>query len=480
MPFYGGSVAGGYAQGLQANQQAAVRDAQLKEYLQQLAQQKTLYDQQQALRMRQKSAEMEVGPRVRDWALSQQPQVQPPGPGQSSPGGTPNGGPPPQVQQQLQAPPPGHADQAMQMGANPGAPIGPPPAPAPQAGVPPQPDSWKGMPKPPPGAPLGASSYYQMAPIESPPKDQAAAMRTDSGMIPISNKLLVDMAKDWKAKGLNGQQIMDQYKIIAPMLNSEQKQELAQMRYALDIQTKVNAYQEKLVADAQRGRSVAAAEGNLAERQRHDLAIENRPRGGAGGVGKAGKGPNMGNYNQFTAQEERMLKPIEDGTRQGQEIRGLIASNDPAAMAQVQKILTQYIQQGRMTNQLYGDNKSFGIVYERAANAISRFATGDYSDQNKKYILNMLNSMDNKVFKPAYDRLIKLNRDRLTKMGGDPSIADRPLTFGEDNGAQTLGKGQKTMPTFSSQRQFDEAKKAGTIKSGWKFKDPDGVIHEVD
>ena len=295
-------------------------------------------------------------------------------------------------------------------------------------------------------------------------------MRTDSGMIPISNKLLVDMAKDWKEKGLNGQQIMDQYKIIAPMLNSEQKQELAQMRYALDIQTKVNAYQEKLVADAQRGRSVAAAEGNLAERQRHDLAIENRPRGGAGGVGKAGKGPNMGNYNQFTAQEERMLKPIEDGTRQGQEIRGLIASNDPAAMAQVQKILTQYIQQGRMTNQLYGDNKSFGIVYERAANAISRFATGDYSDQNKKYILNMLNSMDNKVFKPAYDRLIKLNRDRLTKMGGDPSIADRPLTFGSSG---------ERMPTFSSKRQLQEAIDAKTIKKGDTFQDPDGNQHVV-
>jgi len=260
MPFYGGSVAGGYAQGLQANQQAAVRDAQLKAYLQQLAQQKTLYDQQQALRTRQTAAEMEVGPRVRDWALSQQPQVQPPGPGQSSPGGTPNGGPPPQVQQQLQAPPPGQADQAMQMGANPGAPIGPPPAPAPQAGVPPQPDSWKGIPKPPPGAPLGASSYYQMAPIESPPKDQAAAMRTDSGMIPISNKLLVDMAKDWKEKGLNGQQIMDQYKIVAPMMNSEQKQQLAQMRYALDIQTKVNAYQEKLIADARADKSLQLRE----------------------------------------------------------------------------------------------------------------------------------------------------------------------------------------------------------------------------
>lgn len=246
MPFYGGSVAGGYAQGLQANQQAAVRDAELKAYLQQLAQQQATFKQQQDTIERTKAARMGAGI---DWMAQQlappppdagqgQPQPQPPAPGASSPGGTPNGGPPPQPQPQ-----PGGG----QIAPPPGAPQGQPPA-----GASP---SWQPMPSAPPGGTASAPGAPGQVP--PPPKD---AMKTESGAVPFHNQELAAYAKAWKAQGLNGEQIMDRLTVLQPMMNSEQKQQLAQMKTMLDIQKATNAYQEKLIADARAEKSLSLRE----------------------------------------------------------------------------------------------------------------------------------------------------------------------------------------------------------------------------
>jgi len=243
MPFYGGSVAGGYAQGLQANQQAAVRDAQLKAYLQQLAQRQAAFKQQQDTIERTKAARMGAGI---DWQNQQlapppadpgqgQPPVQPPAPGASSPGGTPNGGPPPQPQ-----------------GQQGGGQIMPPPGPGPAAPPAAASPSWQPMPSAPPGGGT-APAPTGLGQLQPPPKD---AMKTTSGAVPFHNQELAAYAKAWKAQGLNGEQIMDRLEVLTPMMNSEQKQQLAQMKQMLDIQKQVSAYQEKLIADARANESL--------------------------------------------------------------------------------------------------------------------------------------------------------------------------------------------------------------------------------
>ena len=143
----------------------------------------------------------------------------------------------------------------------------------------------------------------------------------------------------------------------------------------------------------------------------------NRPRGSGSGGGSPGS--NMGHVTAVERQRDSQLKPITDAERQSEEIRGLLSSDDPAATSQVQKILGQYIQSGRMSNQQYGDNKSFGNVYQRAKNSLDRYFAGEITPENKKMISDMLDQMDDKVFEPARKNVNKRFDTELKHFGFD-------------------------------------------------------------
>ena len=262
----------GYLNYDQANQQKQLQQAQLQAYMQRIAQ------QNQAMQTEQRMRAARAGAGA-DWMAQQlapppqdpgQPPAQPPG--QSSAGGTPNGGPPPQQPQQIPQPPQGPAAQAMQMGGNPGAPIGPPPGAGAPPGGPPQQGpgpggppaaanpSWQPMPTAPPGGGAGAPAPGGPGQLSAPPAPAADTTKTDSGAVPFHNQELAAYAKSWKQQGLNGEQIMDRLEVLAPMMNAEQKQQLAQMKQMLDIQKQTNAYQEKLIADARADKSLALRE----------------------------------------------------------------------------------------------------------------------------------------------------------------------------------------------------------------------------
>lgn len=137
----------------------------------------------------------------------------------------------------------------------------------------------------------------------------------------------------------------------------------------------------------------------------------------------AGSTPKLGSMNQFWARQAKELAPITKSQETGRELEGLIASGDPNATPQIQKLLTDYVGHMRMTNHLYADNKSFGNMYQRTANAISRFASGDYSTENKKLILDLVKKMDSTVFEPARKNVVAKNTKRLKALGLSDELA---------------------------------------------------------
>ena len=136
------------------------------------------------------------------------------------------------------------------------------------------------------------------------------------------------------------------------------------------------------------------------------------------------KAASAGSMNAFAARQDKALSPITKAQEQAQVIRGLIATDDPASLPQIQKILANYAQPGRITNQLITASKGFGDVYERGINAISRWTTGDYTVKNKKMILDLVNQMDKTVFDPARKRVVEKFKKQAVLEGIDPSFAD--------------------------------------------------------
>jgi hypothetical protein len=140
--------------------------------------------------------------------------------------------------------------------------------------------------------------------------------------------------------------------------------------------------------------------------------------------------PTLGNINSFLSRQAKELAPITKAQETTQELRGLLATDNPAATPQIQKLLTDYVGHIRMTNHLYADNKSFGGVYKRLQNAVNRWFEGDYSPHNKELIRNMVNEMDKTVFEPARKSIVGKNKRVLEKLKIDASIAEEPNPYG--------------------------------------------------
>ena len=145
-------------------------------------------------------------------------------------------------------------------------------------------------------------------------------------------------------------------------------------------------------------------------------------------IGKMGssKSPTAGNINQFRAQAIKAMAPIDELDRQSQEIRGAIASTSPASTQQLQKLLAEYMTKGRAVAMFYGQNKSFGNIYERNLNALNRVFSGKYSADDKKMVSQFVNDMQKTVFNPARKATVDHYRKQAELGGIDPGVADAP------------------------------------------------------
>ena len=409
-----------------------LKDAQLQNQLLQAqvpAQLKALRDAQTQQRI---GAEMQAGRLPQTLGLpSAQPMPQ-------APGAPMGAAPPPQPQIPGAQPVPGMAPQGAPAPApgTPSMPMAAPPAPYASRG--PQAQPQGGQPQgPTPGAPVPFHTNPEAPAIPATTQDAMGLImqhRTiaeaihSNPMLDAAFKNQVEGLRDW----YNAHPNATVEELSAAMTNYDEKTAglLQQESQARGHDTEAAA---SLVGAGLRLQSARETANIHAEATRDAARIHAQAIRDAAST-RGARGPSAGNYNQFATRQERELKPITDAERQSLEIRGLISSGDPAALPQLQKLLTQYMQGARITNQQYAANANFGNWAQRMGNIVSRFASGKYSDEDKKQITKMLSFMDKEVFGTARKKLVTKFKKEAEMMNIDPAFADYPSAYDDSGG----------------------------------------------
>lgn len=306
----------------------------------------------------------------------------------------------------------------------------PPQAPAPampngaQAPAPGQPSVAAAPPRPaqPPQPPQQIPPYHTVASLQQrapgappapnmgPPPPQPQRVN-DGGFTALTPQA---MMKSLKEQGVPANEWLGQLELAKPLFDEAGRQQLTEMR----IQQQANAAAQRTMA-LEIARLRAQAEGrhwNAQDKAAAEKAVN-------------GKKPTAGNMNQFSSRETAEIKPIDTAQRQSQEIRGMLATDNPASSVQLQKLLTMYLQSGRQTNITYLGNKGFGSYPERLKNTISRIFSGNYSEVNKADIKDLVDQMDKTVFNPARAKVVDKYKKQAKIMNIDPSLADSANAF---------------------------------------------------
>jgi len=271
-------------------------------------------------------------------------------------------------------------------------------------------------------------------------------------------------------QGVPKEKWLDYLEALTPALNMAAREELAQVAAefkAAQIENKQKDLDIKQLNAEIRDRDVNSNIDTRAKtipikQQMADAATTNAnsSKTRASNAGQA----SPGNMNSALNRQMREMAPIDEAQRQSGEIRGLIATASPASTPQIQRILSNYMNAGRTTNQLYVSNANFGDMYERGANALSRMTQGDYSDVNKEIVLDMINKMENTVFAPARAKLNAKYRMQAQHMKMNPDAFDAPNSFGEDQTPKTSSKQKMSTEDL---RKWAGSKGSTDMGGGW-------------
>lgn len=330
-------------------------------------------------------------------------------------------GGPPQPPQQAPAPPPGQP--SVPMG-------GPPQMPqqAPQAGGMPMQGVQPTPPQPKPPIPpyqtlqglqqraqqQRAQQQMPMGSVGGPPQPGATPQQPGTNAGGFKALTPQAMMQSLKAQGVPPDQWIGQLELAKPLFDEAGRQALNEMKI------------QKAASDAAYKTMQIETARLRADTYFNRVQSQNAK-------DKAGKVATAGNMNQFASRETAELKPINLAQQQSQEIRGMLATDDPAASPQIQKLLTQYLQSGRQTNLTLLQNKGFGTYPERLQNTIAKLFKGQYSDVNKAQILELLDKMDKTVFDPARAKVVGKFKKQAKAEGIDPTFAEDPNAFQGDD-----------------------------------------------
>lgn len=113
------------------------------------------------------------------------------------------------------------------------------------------------------------------------------------------------------------------------------------------------------------------------------------------------------------------IAPLDEMQQQISKTKNLLATSTPAADRQVQELLTNVFDKTRATNMLFGANQNFGDIATRIGGYFGRFFTGQYTDEQRSQIRNMLDEMESGVIQPSRGK-IKEHYSNLTKRYGLP------------------------------------------------------------
>jgi hypothetical protein len=267
-----------------------------------------------------------------------------------------------------------------------------------------------------------------MAPVPAVQPQGAPALTNDAS----SEQIIAYMDR----KGYPDELRPEIYKqIVASVGSKEAKQNLALMTQQRNVVTQENQALNRDMrlmgienTQAYRQEMLKLAGGRL---QQGDTRLEIEQQR-ANQAASGGKAPTAGNMNEFAARETKEMTPVTLAQQQSQQLRGLIATADPASTAKIQQLYTMYLQSGRNTNEQYKANKNFGSMYDRGINAITKMVTGDYTETNKQQLMNVLDAMDKNVFDVARKNINAKYAKQAKAMKIDPSFADNPNAYVDD------------------------------------------------
>jgi len=123
---------------------------------------------------------------------------------------------------------------------------------------------------------------------------------------------------------------------------------------------------------------------------------------------------------EIRKEQDKALKPIDDVQQNVTTAKQLLATSTPASDKQLQTQLTNIFDKTRATNLLFKENANFGSLAGRVEGFIGRAFTGQYTDNQRAQIKNMIDDMENNVLIPTRGRIEQHYGD-IAKESGVPS-----------------------------------------------------------
>lgn len=134
---------------------------------------------------------------------------------------------------------------------------------------------------------------------------------------------------------------------------------------------------------------------------------------------------------EMRKEQEAALKPLDDVQQNITRMKQLLATGGPASAQQIQEGLTNVFDKNRAYSSLLGMNKNFGTLQGRAAGFFGRMFTGDYTDQQRKDIRDMLNEMENNVIAPSRQRIISYHKGVASNAGVPAALIPTPPGYSD-------------------------------------------------
>lgn len=137
-------------------------------------------------------------------------------------------------------------------------------------------------------------------------------------------------------------------------------------------------------------------------------------------------------------EQDRYLKPLDDTQFQITKAKQLLASDSPAGDKQLNAILANMFDKNRATNILFKSNANFGTLAGRVSGFLSQGFTGQYTNEQRTKIYEMITDMEKNVLNPARKKISTHYSSLLKKGGYDPSMAETPDFFGSGSASNGL------------------------------------------
>jgi len=137
--------------------------------------------------------------------------------------------------------------------------------------------------------------------------------------------------------------------------------------------------------------------------------------------------------NQIRDEQTAAVKPLDETQQKLTIAKQLLATATPASDVQLQAMLSDLFDKSRTTNLLFQSNRNFGTLQGRAAGMLSRVFTGQYTDQQRSEIYDMINAMEKNVIQPSRER-VGSHYSRLSRAAGvNPALTQTPNFYADQD-----------------------------------------------